>query len=280
MPVRFFYVDESHDKHKFCLSALGIRHSVWKECFEKVRSHRERLKVDYGIYLRKEIHAYNFLAGRGKISDRTVTKWQRCRIFDDILRLVASLPEVMLFNICLDKSAHRDPQMVAWDRLLNRVERTLKEMEQRELPKRRKLASEMQRYCPPDIAQNIDHRLQKYRSRAVIFSDEGREFEIERALRKMHVFNPIPSRYGHWGNGKTTKNITADRIIEDPVFKKSSRSYLVQLADCIAYALLKRETIPVPRIKKYGIDKMFEKHLAGICFKHAAPNDPLGVVRK
>ena len=57
MPVRFFYVDESYDKSKYCLSALAIRHSEWKECFEMVREHRINLKNDYGIYLRKEIHA-------------------------------------------------------------------------------------------------------------------------------------------------------------------------------------------------------------------------------
>ena len=31
MSVRFFYVDESYDKQKFCLSALSIRYMDWKE---------------------------------------------------------------------------------------------------------------------------------------------------------------------------------------------------------------------------------------------------------
>jgi len=44
MAVRFFYVDESHDKTRLCLSAIAIRHSRWKESFEEVRQHRQFLK--------------------------------------------------------------------------------------------------------------------------------------------------------------------------------------------------------------------------------------------
>jgi hypothetical protein len=81
MPVRFFYVDESYDKTKYCLSAISIRHSVWSECFDMVREHRTNLKRDFGIYLRKEIHARDLVAGRGKISPNLIGKWQRSRIF-------------------------------------------------------------------------------------------------------------------------------------------------------------------------------------------------------
>jgi len=125
----------------------------------------------------------------------------------------------------------------------------------------------------------IDRRLNIYRSRAVILADEGREIEITRALRKMHVFNPIPSRLGGWESGQYTKNITTDRIIEDPVFKNSARSYLTQLADCAAFALLKREVPPTPFIKRYGIADMFDNTLRGVCYKKAALNEPLGIVR-
>jgi len=62
MPVRFFYVDESYDDEKFCLSAISIRHSDWKECFDRVKEHRVNLKKDYGLYIRKEIHARDLVA--------------------------------------------------------------------------------------------------------------------------------------------------------------------------------------------------------------------------
>lgn len=127
-------------------------------------------------------------------------------------------------------------------------------------------------------AERIDQRLNIYKSRAVIFADEGREFEITKALRKMHVFNPIPSQFGGWPTGPT-KNITTERIIEDPVFKRSDRSYLIQMADCVAFALLKSDVPPTPKIARYGIHEMFEKTLRGICYRYAAPRDPLGIVR-
>lgn len=279
MPVRFFYVDESYDKETYCLSAISIRHSDWKECFDKVREHRVNLKNDYGIYLRKEIHARDLVAGRGNLSPQVVGKWQRSRIFFGLLQLVASLPQVWVFNVCLEVPHFQDPQMISWEKLTNRIERTMLEQENVELPLRRTLTASAVKNLASDDADKIDRRLNIYRARATIIADEGRENEITKALRKMHVFNPIPSRFGTWPTGKFTKNITTDRIIEDPVFKRSDRSYFVQLADCVAFALLKRETTPTPNILKYGIHKMFEQTLSGVCFKPASPRDALGIVR-
>jgi len=279
MPVRFFYVDESYDKSKYCLSAISLRHSDWKDCFDKVREHRVNLKNDHGVYLSKEIHARDLVAGRGKISPAPIGKWQRSRIFHDLLQLVASLPNVLLFNVCLDTPNHPDPQMTAWDRLMNRVERTMLEQEKRELPLRRELSKAALNGLATEVYDKIDERLKIYRSRAVIIADEGRETEITKALRRMHVHNYIPSQFGDWGGGKAAKNITTDRIIEDPVFKRSDRSYFIQLADCVAFALLKREVVPTPKIQRYDIHKMFDQTLTGVCFKPASPRDPLGIVR-
>jgi len=64
MAVRFFYVDESYDSDKYCLSALSIRHSDWKKAFDMVRAHRANLKNDHGVFLRAEIHARDLVAGR------------------------------------------------------------------------------------------------------------------------------------------------------------------------------------------------------------------------
>jgi len=153
------------------------------------------------------------------------------------------------------------------------------EYETRELALRRNLLALAARGLSPDIVEQLERRLSLYRARGVMIADEGREYEITRALRKMHVFNPIPSRYGTWPTGDYTRNITTDRIIEDPVFKRSDRSYFVQLADCVAYALLKREVTPTANVLRYGINGMFEQTLTGVCFKPASKSDPLGIVR-
>ncbi len=118
-----------------------------------------------------------------------------------------------------------------------------------------------------------------YRARAFLIADQGREVEITKAFRRMHVHNPIPSMFGTW-RGARTKNITTERIIEDPVFKESHRSYFLQLADCVAFALLKRESPPSDFVLRYGLEKMFEANLSHVCFKAAGRGDPLGIVRK
>lgn len=278
MSVRCFYVDESYNQEKFCLSAIAIRHDQWGDCFNRALQHRRLLKQDYGIFVRKEIHAHELVGGRGQIADRVVNKHTRSRIFHGLLRLVAELPEVLVFNVCLDAKGRHDPQLDAWDRLLNRIERTMLAFEQRELPLRKNLLANL----PANITtpgSELHTRLLKYAPRALIFADEGRELEITRVYRKMTVFNPIPSQFGTWTDG-ATKNLPLQRIIEDPVFKKSHHSFFVQLADCVSFALLKRETPPTPNIAKYGIDQFFDQCLSSVCYKKATSSDPLGIVRK
>jgi len=255
MAVRFFYVDESYDARKFCLSAISIRYEDWHQSFNLVRDHRRALKNRYGLYIRREIHARDLVSGRGKIADRLVTKYDRSRIFHGLLKTIASLPNVWLFNICLDAKPSEDAEMKAWDRLFNRIERTMVEAEKR-----------------------LGIRIPYLRPRAMIFADEGKATQITRAFRKRFVYNPIPSRHGRWPEG-VTRNIPLQRIVEDPIFKQSHQSFFIQLADCAAFALLKRESPLVFKASKYGLPAFFEQCLSEICFKPASPGDKLGIVR-
>ncbi|MGB5080746.1 MAG: DUF3800 domain-containing protein [Burkholderiales bacterium] len=248
--------------------------------FRLVRQHRTLLKNDYGIYIRKEIHAQKFVSGRGHVSSQTLGKWQRSRVFLGLLKLIARLPNVFLINVCLSVPGRSNPQIEAWDRLLNRIERTMVAFEERELPLRRTLASDAGASLPADRAHQLGIRLSAYAPRALIFADQGRELEITRAMRKMSIFNPIPSQLGAWGAGQPTKNIPIERVIEDPIFKSSHQSFFIQLADCAAFALLKRETALTPHVQRYGIHGMFEEALAGVCYRGASRYDPLGIVRK
>jgi hypothetical protein len=279
VPVRFFYVDESYDKEKFCLSAISIRHDDWKDCFDRVKTLRKRMRQTYGLYLTKEIHAHDLLAGKGRLSAGIITKHQRSRIFYEMLECVAAMPNVFLMNVCLDRERYKDAQLVAWDRLVNRIERTMLEFDNREQEKRAKWIRAIRQRASCDELDQVEERLNMFRSRAVIVADEGREQEIERAIRKMHVHNPIPSKFGEWAPGKATQNIPAERVIEDPFFKPSRRSYFIQLADCVAFALLKREVQPTPRIAKYGVHKMWDQTLPPKCYAKASWKDPYGIVR-
>jgi Protein of unknown function (DUF3800) len=256
MAVRFFYVDESYDAKKFCLSAISIRYIDWHKSYNLVRDQRRKLKAKYGLYIRQEIHARDLVAGRGRIAPKGIGKNDRVAIFREMLSVTAKLPHVYLFNICLDTPAFADAQMTAWDRLLNRIERTMKEADKK--------------WGIP---------LSIYRPRAMIFADEGKEDLIIRAYRKMGVFNPVPSQFGGWETGSAAKNIPIERIVEEPIFKKSHQSFLIQLADCVAFALLKKETPIASKSAKRGVPALFEEYLSGVCFKQASPGNKLGIVR-
>lgn len=96
-------------------------------------------------------------------------------------------------------------------------------------------------------------------------------------VRKLSVFNPIPSMYGRWAGGRKSQNLPLDRILEDPFFKDSSKSYFIQAADFIAYALLRQEH-PTSRIEKYGLQTVFDE-LEPVLFTKANRRDPRGIIR-
>jgi hypothetical protein len=233
------YIDDSRDEHLCVFSVLAVPATEWRNAFAQVRQFRRDLRRTDGIFVYKEFHATEFVAGRGRIADRVVPKVRRARIFIDAMRLVATLPRARLFNAVFP--AAEDER--AFERLLNRVNRTM-------------LA---------------------WDSRAILIVDEGKEPAYTRLVRRMGVYNPIPSRYGVWPTGTATMNIPIERIIEDPFFKKSQQSYFIQLVDFCAYALLRREQ-PIPSKTRYGIDQAFNL-LRPILALEASPRDPEGIIR-
>lgn len=274
-----YYVDESYDSEKFCLSALSLKSSTWRHAFDQIKEFRRELKASDDVLLRTEFHARELVRGRGALGPSVITKWRRSRIFYELLELAASLPDTRLFNICLDIRGRRDPQLDAWDRLLNRLNRTCEEVIRKENAYRRTLVSELPEEMSTKSREDIEARLNPYNARAIIIADRCRELEIVKLRRKLSIVNFIPSQYGSWG-GDTTRNIPLTHFVEDVLFLDSAHSYLIQLVDCIAFSLLKRETVPTSQIKKYGIHKAFDKCLRGICVKAASPRDPDGIVRK
>jgi hypothetical protein len=125
------------------------------------------------------------------------------------------------------------------------------------------------------LLQRIENNMRFGGSRCVIFCDEGKSYDAIR--RRMGVFNFIPSKYGEWEGGDAAKNIPANRILEDLVYRKSERSIFIQAADACAYALLRREQ-PIPSKTALGLDQSFYI-LERIMVKQAFGNDPFGIIR-
>jgi hypothetical protein len=200
--VHFVYIDDSGDERVRCYAALVIHESVWKATQAAVKQYRRGLKASDAIMVTKELHATEFVAGRGQLGARVVFKGRRCQIFKETLALIAGLPNVHLFNAISPRMNER----LLFERLVNRINRTMAE----------------------------------WKSNALIVHDEGKDYTS--LVRRMCVYNPIRSQYGAWPDGREFKNIPTDHILEDIVFRKSHKSDLIQMADFCAYALFRNES--------------------------------------
>lgn len=214
----FAYVDESKENNSFFVySALLIESDAWNETFAAVKALRQQLRQSHGIFINKELHAWKFAAGKGQISDRILDKQRRAVIFAEVLRFIAESGKFKLIS-----SVHTS-EFYAFDRLMNRLNRTA----------------------------------QAKKTNVLLFCDEGQEAVFTRRIRKMRVYNQIPSNRGVWqDSGSVVKNIPIQNIIEDPIFKKSHMSYFIQLVDFCAYALLSKEK-PIASRTALGYHEMY-----------------------
>jgi hypothetical protein len=237
----FAYIDESKDPGKFCVyTALITSGDRLASTYQKVKTFRRELSRDHGIYMAYELHAWKFAPGRGRPARRTILKDERAEIYRKILQFVVDSQAFVVVS-----SASTNPQY-ALERLVNRINKA--------------------------AAVKSEH--------ALLFFDEGEEAEIRKRLRRMSVYNPIPSKQGTWSyTGQRTRNIPLDRILEDPIFKDSRQSYFIQLADFCAYACLRMER-PIPNRSKYGYDNIYEV-LKPASRPFINPSDPrgMGIIR-
>lgn len=236
------YIDESKDvqSNTYIFSALLVSDKAWMNVYESLLKFRRDLKNSDGIYVRKELHAWKFTSGRGEICKPPlfVSKRRRCEIFKEFLQLAAELPGTMLLNSVCNN--------IEWalERLLNRINRTMQELD----------------------------------SSAILVFDEGDQVAVTKMVRRLRLYNYIPSQYGFWPEaGNSAKNIPLRLTIDDPFFRDSSSSYFIQLSDFIAYALMQKER-PIESKQALGLDKAFEI-LEPICHKKAHPKDPYGIIR-
>ena len=163
--MHIFYVDESYDYEKFVVTGLCFEDAHWRPAFNQVKQFRRDMRDRYGIYVQAEFHASSFVRNCSDgMSDRKLSLADRRQVFELTLRMIAGLP-VGIFNICLPVAAHGSVAVAhqrAIERLSNRINATMK----------------------------------AEKSYAVVVIDSGREKEITKLVRKMGVFNLIPSAFG------------------------------------------------------------------------------------
>jgi hypothetical protein len=237
--MHFVYIDDSGDENVRVYSAISIADVNWKESFDCIKDYRRRLKADHGIFVTVEFHATDFVGGRGRIANAVIPKGLRCHIFRETLAMIAGLPGVRLFNAIAPKAQ----EALIFERLMNRV----------------------------------NTNMLKSGSNAIIVHDEGKDYT--RLVRRLGVYNPVPSMYGKWPDGNTLKNIPLDHVLEDIFFRKSHESIFIQMADFCAYALFRSE-YPLPSKAKYKLETAFDE-LHHICEPRCFAKDhrKLGIIR-
>jgi hypothetical protein len=245
--VEIAYIDESYDQTTFAMAALIVPVDRWRETFERVKAHRQTLKALHGIFTSKELHAVEFVSGRGSIADRMVPKGLRARIFHETMDMLACLPISIIGGAWpIEKANQREIHAKAFSRIAERLQRRAEDMN-------------------------------GYMLRMV---DEGKDDELRRVARRSAVYNMVGSAFGAWENGAPAKNIPNSRLVEDPIFRASERSYFLQLVDFVGYALLKSETTATPLVQRYRLDRAYER-LEPVIVKVASRKDrrQLGIIR-
>lgn len=157
-PSHIVYLDESMERNTVVIAALLVPVPQWLDSLDRLVAFRRELKSNYGIYMKKEIHAWKLLSGRGRISDHYVSKEDRAEVFRETLRAARSLPGAKLFSVV----ATQDKVDWAYERLMNRIQRNLLD-------------------CSGTF---------------VMLCDQGKEFLYTQLSRSLRRKNHIQSKYG------------------------------------------------------------------------------------
>jgi hypothetical protein len=221
------YFDESgisgipHKKQKlaewFILNCTMVIERDWMSVLNALVQLRKDLNSSYGIDPSAELKGRDFRTAEGAFSGLNIPRRTRMNIYEEILNWETTVP-ISTFSIAVHKEkainkGWSDAMYCAWNFALNRL------------------------HVKCGTA-NEDERFS-------IFPDQGHAAKVIRWVRSMRRFNNVPS---HFGPGSLKFEI--ERVVEDPSFRDSRKSYFVQIADLNAYASHRSQY--VQPIKKFN----------------------------
>jgi hypothetical protein len=252
--VYLLYVDESGDigfkeasSEFFVLSGLVVHELKWHDTLDAVIAMRRGLRDRYGLRLREEIHSGPMIHKPGSLA--RIPKSLRLRLLRDVVDFEASLPDVSIINVVLDKkgkTAAYDPFEQAWKVLIQRFENTLS---RRNFP-------------GPQNPQDS----------GLLVVDQTDEAKLRSLARRMRVYNPVPN-----ADGGGYRQLPIRTLVEDPVHRNSLHSYFVQLSDVNAYFLYQKHAAS-GYVRRQGARNYFDR-LDPILCTVASSSDPQGIVR-
>lgn len=208
------YFDESGDdgypKYSsplFVLSTVYMAESKWKYNYEIIKRFRKFLKDKYNFPVKQEFHCKQFIQDKNPYHGK-YSPAQRKELIELQFRLISDL-DLKIINIVIDKNnAMHKGYDASYDVLKNAFTYSLQRIE-----------NDM-------LSLDPEH------NRFLIITDEGRVEKMASIARMLQRINYIPSLYeeGSYRNDLKT-------IIEDPLPKKSSESYFIQISDLLAYTV-------------------------------------------
>lgn len=244
------YVDESGDTglvnsptDYFALSGIVVHERHWRPFLDILRAFRRTLRTVYGLPVRAEIHASDFInsAAYG------LTRHVRLAILRNTLDELAKIPDISITSVIVDKTTKTpgyDVFAAAWTALFQRFENTLM-------------------YGNFPGAHRNDFGL--------VFTDATGGLRLLRMMRRMAVYNPVPNV-----GGIGYRNLPIVRLIEDPHPQDSSESLPVQCADVCAYFLYQRYK-PNAYVRKQRARYYYDR-LRPVLNLRASTTHPLGIV--
>ncbi len=248
------YVDESGDIGQdgsptdfFVLSGLVLHELVWHRTLDAIIEFRRDLRAKYGLKLREEIHAGHFIRKPGDLA--RVAKSLRLRILRDVVDFEATLPDISILNIVVDKrgkSADYDVFDWAWKCLVQRFHDTIS----------------YQNFPGPKNSQDY----------GLLIVDRTDEQKLRALTRRMRKFNPISNK-----GGGGFRHVPLTTLVEDAVHRDSNHAYFLQLADVNAFVLYQK-LAPAAYVARKG-GRNYLDRLDPVLCKRASSKDPQGIVR-
>jgi len=252
------YVDESGDTglqssptSYFVLSGLVIHESRWREFVNQLIAFRKTMRSVYGLPLRTEIHAAEFINRRiHAVGGQALKRYDRLAILRNTLDELSKIDYISITNVVIDKVGRSPPYDVfdsAWSTLFQRFENTM-------------------------IHGNFPGGFKN--DHGMVITDATAGTKLLRMVRKMAVFNPVPHdpRYG-----TGSRNIPIVKIIEDPYGKDSAETLPIQMCDVTAY-FLHQLFKPNAYVRREKAQTYFDR-LLPILNTRASRGNRFGIVR-
>jgi len=249
------HTDESGDSgivnsptRYFVLSGIVLHELRWNEYLSRLIEFRKRMRNAFGLLLREEIHSARMINRPGELV--RIKRNDRLTIIRNFIDEIATMQDLSIINVVIDKkgkAADYDVLENAWKILLQRFSNTISH---RNFPGP----------ANPD-------------DRGLVLPDMSEIKKITQIIRKMRRYNPIPNQTEY---GAGYRNLMISNFVEDPYFKDSEKSYFIQAADVVAFALY-QSIAPSSYIKSKSGQNFF-KRLKGVLCTVASSKNPDGIV--